>query len=291
MWLKILETNAKKVHSGDNIQLGEMKKANRAITFIRKYVEVPFFAAAILAILALGETNLFSEQVRHQTEPVANIGQWGPIVGTGLAVIGSLYVLLAQAVVREQQEPEPPPKGAFTRRIARKMMGFSNWIGIPKHDRFDTGSDFREVRQRIYPNIPGEEHRVDPADLHRIQSSYDQHPDSSSIRSALRSRSRSRANSARSAISGAVEGEPSSPAAVATPSKRRPTLEVPSSSHHRTLSAGSQNSITNQETPIIRVTSMEQTVSPEQSPVPDATLLDRIPTFPQLPESTLERRE
>jgi len=298
MWMKILENNAKKFHGGDDVRLGQMKKTNKVITFIRKYVEVPFFTAAILAILIIGERNLFSKQVYYQTEPVANVGQWGPIVGTGLAVIGSLYILLAQAMVREQREPEPPPKGEILRRIARKMMRFSNWIGIPRHDRFDDGQDFREIRQRIYPTIPGEENRVGQHNLDRVQSGYDQRPDSSSIRSALRrSRSRSRAGSYRSTTSGAaVEAEPSSPAPE-TPHKRRLTLEVPATSHDhstarsRTYSAGSQSSTANQDPPIIRVTSMDQTVSPEQTPVPDTGTLDRVPTLPLLPESTFQRRE
>ncbi|KAK5167090.1 uncharacterized protein LTR77_007820 [Saxophila tyrrhenica] len=293
MWIKILENNAKKFHGGDAVRLGEMKKANKAVSFIRKYVEVPFFTAAILAILVIGEWNLFSKQVRYQTEPVKNIGQWGPIVGTGLAVIGSLYVLLAQAMVREQLESDPPPKGEIIRRIARRMMRFSNWIGIPKQDRFDTGSDFREVRQRFYPTVPGEEHRVGQNAIDRVQSGYDQRPESSSIHSAMRSRSRSRAGSSRSAVPGtAADGEPSTPVGHA----RRLTLEVPSSSQDRdtarsrTYSGGSQNSTANQDPPIIRVTTMDQTTSPEMTPLQDVDSLDNIPNLPQEPVPTLQER-
>lgn len=37
-------------------------------------LEIPVYAAAILAILILGEMNFFSAQVRFQTEPISSIG-------------------------------------------------------------------------------------------------------------------------------------------------------------------------------------------------------------------------
>lgn len=299
MWLKILESNAKKFHGGESINLGEIKRNNRIIAFVRKYVEVPFFGGAILAILIIGERNLFSSQVRHQTEPLANVGQWGPIVGTGLAVLGSGYLLLAQAVIREQREPEPPGRKDIIRRVARKLMRFSNWVGIPNPDRFDTGSEFREVRQRVYPLIPGEENRVGQLDLNRVQSGYDQHPGEVGPMDALRrSRSRSRAGSFRSTTGGAVMEETPTTPQIEGPHRRRPTLEVPSPNpertggrHGRTFSEGSQASVgsVGHEPPVIRVTTMEETASPEQTPIGEMQGLESVPTFPQLPAAVARR--
>lgn len=297
MWFKILESNAKKFHGGDTVNLGEIKRNNRVIAFVRKYVEVPFFGGAILAILIIGERNLFSSQVRHQTEPLANIGQWGPIVGTGLAVLGSGYVLLAQAVLREQQATQPPGRKDIIRRVARRLMRFSNWVGIPNPNRFDTGSEFREVRQRMYPLIPGEENRVGQLDLNRVQTGYDQHPgDISPMEAIRRSRSRSRAGSFRSTTAGAAMEEAPTTPRNGEPQKRRPTLEVPNAErgnvrHGRTFSEGSHASVGSlgHEPPVIRVTTMEETASPEQAPIEDRPGLESVPTFPELPAAAAQR--
>ncbi|KAK9416912.1 hypothetical protein SUNI508_09384 [Seiridium unicorne] len=68
---------------------------------IKKYlkiaIEIPIFGAAVLAILVLGEKNFWSTPVNYQTEPMASIGQWGPIVGTGLAALGSLVLVVRAA--------------------------------------------------------------------------------------------------------------------------------------------------------------------------------------------------
>ena len=230
-------------------------------------------------------------------KPLANIGQWGPIVGTGIAVGGSGYVLLAQAIVDERGREEPPSKGEIVRRIARRIMQFSNWVSTPRQDRFDTGSEFREVRQRVYPTIPGEEIRVGQMMLNRVQTGYDQHPGDVSPRDAIRtSRSRSRGDSFRSTTSGAaMEGE-ITPTRAEEPSKRRPTLEVPSSQldrhgarHVRTFSAGSQNSTGSgaHSPPVIRITSTEETASPDHSPIDDGTATEPFPRLPEIPSTTL----
>ncbi|EXV06647.1 hypothetical protein X797_001367 [Metarhizium robertsii] len=75
--------------------VGKMKRVNETIRIFISVAIVPIFAGAGLAILIIGETNFFSRQVRYENEPMASIGQWGPIVGTGLAIAGSLYLLLA----------------------------------------------------------------------------------------------------------------------------------------------------------------------------------------------------
>ncbi|KAJ9613385.1 hypothetical protein H2200_003327 [Cladophialophora chaetospira] len=68
---------------------------------IRSYLAIPIFGAIILAILAIGEVNFFSPQVRYQTEPMRSIGQWAPIVGTWLALLGSMYMVLAKDFISE----------------------------------------------------------------------------------------------------------------------------------------------------------------------------------------------
>ncbi|KAI1099295.1 hypothetical protein F4804DRAFT_86966 [Jackrogersella minutella] len=105
MWNKILEINWKtRFGRGDEDQLIEgtngatverMSKVNTAIRLFLSTVEVPVFAAAVLAILSFGEKNFWSPQVIFQTEPMVSVGQWAPLAGTALAALGSLYVLLA----------------------------------------------------------------------------------------------------------------------------------------------------------------------------------------------------
>ncbi|TVY39929.1 hypothetical protein LSUB1_G005047 [Lachnellula subtilissima] len=123
MWNKILEVNWKtrfgepeeeeqrnETISGTNgATIEKMKGVNAIIRSFLSAVEVPVFGAAILAILIIGERNFFSRQVVYQTEPWANIGQWAPIVGAGLAVLGSLYLLLAADLEAEKEETNSNP--------------------------------------------------------------------------------------------------------------------------------------------------------------------------------------
>lgn len=106
MWNKILEINWKArfgegdendepIEGTNGATNRQMKGVNSMIRLFLSVIEIPLFGAAVLAILAVGETNLFSPQLRYQTEPIANIGQWGPIATTVFAALGSLYLLLA----------------------------------------------------------------------------------------------------------------------------------------------------------------------------------------------------
>ncbi|KAL9074305.1 MAG: hypothetical protein Q9157_004427 [Trypethelium eluteriae] len=129
MWNKIVEINWKArfgiadesermdelIEGTNGATIGRMRGVNDMIRLFLSVVEVPVFSGAVLAILILGESNFFSHQVMWQTEPIRSIGkwtplvsrsrpltnfthstgQWAPIVGTGLAALGSLYVLLA----------------------------------------------------------------------------------------------------------------------------------------------------------------------------------------------------
>lgn len=72
----------------------QMNSINGAIRRVLSLIEVPLFGGAIVTLLIVGEINFFSPQLQWETEPIASVGQWGPIAGTVLAALGSLYVLL-----------------------------------------------------------------------------------------------------------------------------------------------------------------------------------------------------
>ena len=55
--------------------IGKMMGVNNRIRFFLSVVEIPVFVGAVLAILAIGERNFFSPQVRYQTEPIASVGR------------------------------------------------------------------------------------------------------------------------------------------------------------------------------------------------------------------------
>jgi hypothetical protein len=106
MWNKILEINWSSRFGNRNVKADQMIEGTNGATeetmthvnkYIRKIlsvVEAPVYGAAVFFILIMGELNLFSHQVWWQTEPMTAIGQWAPMAGTGLAVLGSLYVKL-----------------------------------------------------------------------------------------------------------------------------------------------------------------------------------------------------
>ncbi|KAF2211309.1 hypothetical protein CERZMDRAFT_112742 [Cercospora zeae-maydis SCOH1-5] len=182
-WLKILEINYKKMF-GDAETLGEIR-GHVAVKMIRKYSITVIFGGAVLTILILGERNLFSKEVDYMTEPLANIGQWAPIAGTGLAVLGSIYVLLAESMTRERERREMeafnPGSGAAEdsgplHQIAKVLISFSDHISNPKRHRFDT-SEFRRGSAMDFPEIPGESLRNRA--LSRTRSTYNEYAHSS----------------------------------------------------------------------------------------------------------------
>lgn len=83
MWGRQLEFNWKQRFVG-----AEESKAGGDIVVARKYkngrelrrmylrvISTPLFIAALLAFIVIGERNLFSSQLRYQTEPIASIGK------------------------------------------------------------------------------------------------------------------------------------------------------------------------------------------------------------------------
>lgn len=89
MWDKILEINWRSRFGGSNRDVnetftgangdtvGNMKGINAMMREFLSVVEIPVFGGAVLAILIIGEKNLWSDQVRYQTEPMANVGTLG----------------------------------------------------------------------------------------------------------------------------------------------------------------------------------------------------------------------
>ncbi|KAL1959057.1 hypothetical protein VTO42DRAFT_3298 [Malbranchea cinnamomea] len=193
VWAKILELNWKmRFGEGDggnerNDELTEdthgaiVKKVDQVNALIRRLlsvVEVPVFGAAVLAIVIMGERNFFSPQVKYQTEPLAAIGQWAPIVGTVLAVLGSVYLHLAtnleyqnenvklttpirssvrvstatSRTVGSEQQAKRPWKADT---VAKALNELANYFSDAAHDRLDDSG----FRTEDYPEVPGERQR------------------------------------------------------------------------------------------------------------------------------------
>ncbi|OLN88030.1 hypothetical protein CCHL11_00184 [Colletotrichum chlorophyti] len=68
-------------------------------------VEILVFGGVVLAILIIGEVNFWSPQMDYHTEPMGSIGQWGTIVATGLAAIGSFLLKLLDDIKEPPQNP------------------------------------------------------------------------------------------------------------------------------------------------------------------------------------------
>lgn len=76
---------------GTNSTPAKLNRVNTKIRFYLSMVEIPIYSAAVLAILILGERNFFDYWVNYMTEPIASVGQWAPIVGTGLAAVSGAF--------------------------------------------------------------------------------------------------------------------------------------------------------------------------------------------------------
>lgn len=250
---------------------GQPKGNNKMIDLFQRWFEIPFFLLAILAIVIIGERNLFSGPVRYDNEPMANVGQWSPIAGVALGIMGSLYLLIAEAV-EDELHPEkrmdnkasPPPSRthmAITQNFAQVLIKSSKTLGLfsPKSS---TDLEFQNgMATNAYPEVPGERNRN--PDLGRITTQYSQQHVPGSIDPSTRGRSRSRTSSFNSTLSDVHARRAKSPEAIPRPPKRRDTLDVPSPSSpsfpRRTLSGGSSerpdvSELRRQRTPSIKIT-------------------------------------
>ncbi|OHW93473.1 transferase family III-like protein [Colletotrichum incanum] len=126
MWVKI-KTNPDAEKGRDNERIpgangatfGNMKSVNASIRGFLNAVEIPVFAGAVVAILVIGEINFFSPQMDYHTEPMGSIGQWGTILATGMAALGSLYIYLAGEFMAKKGEgtlEEPSRPAHLTRK-------------------------------------------------------------------------------------------------------------------------------------------------------------------------------
>jgi hypothetical protein len=126
MWNKILEINWRSRYGNRNedvrapiegtngATLETMTRVNTYIRQILSVVEAPVYGAAVFFILIMGEWNFWSKQVYYETEPMTAVGQWAPMAGTGLAVLGSLYIKVHKDLVAVEEET--PPNGSVHQR-------------------------------------------------------------------------------------------------------------------------------------------------------------------------------
>ncbi|KAF2767090.1 hypothetical protein EJ03DRAFT_329507 [Teratosphaeria nubilosa] len=210
--------------SGDDVDV--RSRAVRMIKLFQKNFEVPVFGAAILAIVIIGERNFFSKPVKFDTEPMANVGQWSPIAGIVLTILGSVYLLLAEAI--EYERGPAAARNGYIRRAenhrpsdlalqgARYSMKLGKELRKRFHRDYQNMSEIEEQGQGV-PEIPGEKNR-NAKTIH-----YAAYGDRSS---------RSPARSERSAT--VHSHRPYSPDSALT---RGETLDIPSSPHHHRSSS------------------------------------------------------
>ncbi|KAL2820170.1 hypothetical protein BDW59DRAFT_118582 [Aspergillus cavernicola] len=203
------DTHDQPIEGTNGATVGNMLQINQLVRKLLRAVEVPVFAAAVLAILIVGERNFWSTPVDYGTEPIASIGQWAPIVGAGFAILGSLYLFLtgddaspsrsaSKCTCHQLSEPSmfgavdepetstttsPPPAPVrptrhpttdvgSRRKINARLMRFGNYLSIAAHDRLHD-SGFKQGRALDFPELPGEELRS--GTIHRIREVYN-HP-------------------------------------------------------------------------------------------------------------------
>lgn len=82
MWGRQLEFNWEQRFVGAEgskaEEIEEARKYKNGRELRRMYlrvISIPLFIAALLAFIVIGERNLFSSQLRYQTEPIASIGK------------------------------------------------------------------------------------------------------------------------------------------------------------------------------------------------------------------------
>ncbi|OBT49475.1 hypothetical protein VE00_00497 [Pseudogymnoascus sp. WSF 3629] len=110
MWWSTLELNWQERFGGKEEPVewtnAHMNRLDKYTKMFLKEVSLPFFIAALLAIIIIGERKLFSSQLRYQTEPIASIGQWAPCTGAALSV---LWAYCADGGSDKKDEPADEP--------------------------------------------------------------------------------------------------------------------------------------------------------------------------------------
>lgn len=59
---------------GTKLTVGGLNRIDNWMGRFLNVVEVPLYVGAVLAVLAIGERNFFSREVKYQTEPIESIG-------------------------------------------------------------------------------------------------------------------------------------------------------------------------------------------------------------------------
>jgi hypothetical protein len=160
------------------------------------------------------------------------VGQWAPIAGIVLTILGSMYLLVAEAI--EYKRDEDKAKRAYIKaaeergpgEVTSKLADISIAMGARVRDLLPAKAYTSGVQYHSYPETPGEAGRNDHLDLIRIHSN--QLDDTASL---ARSRSNSRASSIRSVVSRHNSDSP--PQILPQPSRRRSTLDVPAPAYLR----------------------------------------------------------
>ncbi|CAM1500535.1 Fc.00g096970.m01.CDS01 [Cosmosporella sp. VM-42] len=184
MWDKVLEINWKKrfgrqeeqthgsneIISGTNgATKGIMKNVNDTIGFFLKILAIPLFGGAGLAILIVGEINFFSRQVYYQTEPMANVGQWAPVVGTALVMLGSLYLLLARDAMDVKGSSSPCPS-AHHGSCCHNRHDHGSFQSTPFHSESNLSTPNHDHIENASGNVPRVAAEDDQSALARNES-------------------------------------------------------------------------------------------------------------------------
>lgn len=176
----------------------------KMLSFYLSMVEIPVFGAAVLAILIVGEMNFFDYRVAYMTEPIASVGalkavhplrptpysskapslhlvltnfllvpgQWAPIVGTGLAAVGSLYSVLA---AEEDSDTHTPSLHHCDCSHHRPSNDDDDPVRTPSIQ----GSEEEDVVEPLDDGLENGDDAVEltPLETHRTYQTYESSPD------------------------------------------------------------------------------------------------------------------
>jgi len=195
---------------------------DKKIRLVLGLVERIVFMACIMAIVVLGERNFWSQQMRSGVEPITAIGvsqmtptaldsvliafwlqgQWGPIVGAVLAVVGPLSVIMSSSVDDADSLFEGegaadtdgqngsavtsgPTDAGHRAKVNKSLFKVLKVLGTPGADRFAEEVPPRKFYD--FPEIPGEKERNPELSNHKSafrkrQQSISRTPSRASLR-------------------------------------------------------------------------------------------------------------
>ena len=145
-----------------------MNSINGAIRRVLSLIEVPLFGGAVVTILVVGEINFFSPQLQWQTEPIASVGQWGPIAGTVLAALGSLYVLIMTGGEEEREASRSTAECTCGNHLRPVLTIEQDSDGSPSQISLDDNSTDTPYRPSHDTDHTQSNRSVDPGRRRRI---------------------------------------------------------------------------------------------------------------------------